>query len=528
LTDPDSQRDPDWNLLPEHPAAFFGLKGGFGREDLKRAYVGLVRRFKPERDPDSFRRIRNAYESLLPWAGSWEPEEGVDFEGAGEPAPGDDSDSLLGELRAAGPEPLRRRLESAPGRSASGELALLLLRDAEDRFSDRRFSEALLDAVALHPEDDGLKALLGTWLRTAVPAGALPLLLRRAFRVLPPDAYVEITREPWRRYFTEGPAKEAQQLWEDLAGAPGHAHPDRAAYFRTEVLRSAAARADPAWVRDQLHLLAEESVVTGGFDGEIDLLEAVLDYREWAPRTLGDSKTARTLRALVAARCEGGLEEADDRFHAAMASLAADPDRVLADLPFFTREAGARLRILELLAGERDSGEIALDPAKEAEDHGWLIVDQFLAIDGQGASRWYRFLEGLRSFGVGSLRVLVFMGGILILLATFTSDRARPTVASILSYGIGTLLVLAPTLGFLLPAVRGFMESRTSVRRSRHYRTVWRPSLAAFLRTYHVHPNIFPSVCARRPEGARWAPLARQASLDPALRILWLAHRFAG
>src|SRR5205807_3335279 len=56
--------DPDWSLLPHAPVRFFGLNAGFDRRELKRSYNQLIRRFKPERFPQEFQRIRAAYEQL--------------------------------------------------------------------------------------------------------------------------------------------------------------------------------------------------------------------------------------------------------------------------------------------------------------------------------------------------------------------------------------------------------------------------------------------------------------------------------
>ena len=40
------------------------LEPGASPKDIKRAYFKLVRKFTPEKDPEKFRRIREAYEKL--------------------------------------------------------------------------------------------------------------------------------------------------------------------------------------------------------------------------------------------------------------------------------------------------------------------------------------------------------------------------------------------------------------------------------------------------------------------------------
>lgn len=56
--------EPDWDLLPDQPQAFFELEDGHSRTDLKRAYTRWIKRFKPERYPQEFQRIRSAFEFL--------------------------------------------------------------------------------------------------------------------------------------------------------------------------------------------------------------------------------------------------------------------------------------------------------------------------------------------------------------------------------------------------------------------------------------------------------------------------------
>jgi hypothetical protein len=49
---------------PNDPYALLGVERQVDRQELRRAYVRLIRRFKPEHFPEQFRRIRDAYESI--------------------------------------------------------------------------------------------------------------------------------------------------------------------------------------------------------------------------------------------------------------------------------------------------------------------------------------------------------------------------------------------------------------------------------------------------------------------------------
>jgi|GEM_PF-4505633 len=51
-------------MLISEARSVLGLGGGESTEEIRRAYLRAVRRHPPERDPDGFRRVREAYETL--------------------------------------------------------------------------------------------------------------------------------------------------------------------------------------------------------------------------------------------------------------------------------------------------------------------------------------------------------------------------------------------------------------------------------------------------------------------------------
>jgi len=48
----------------ENPYVVLGISRNASPEDVKKAYFNLVRKHSPERDPEGFKRIRLAYDSL--------------------------------------------------------------------------------------------------------------------------------------------------------------------------------------------------------------------------------------------------------------------------------------------------------------------------------------------------------------------------------------------------------------------------------------------------------------------------------
>ena len=52
------------NGSPSNPYVVLGLKAGASSEEVRRAYLMLVRQYPPDRDPDKFRQIHDAYQAL--------------------------------------------------------------------------------------------------------------------------------------------------------------------------------------------------------------------------------------------------------------------------------------------------------------------------------------------------------------------------------------------------------------------------------------------------------------------------------
>jgi hypothetical protein len=88
---------------PRDPFVLFGVTHTVSQRDLRRVYARLIREYKPERSPEQFRRIREAYETLQQYA-AWnetradgheaEPVQVKGSESQSKPAPGENLPDL--------------------------------------------------------------------------------------------------------------------------------------------------------------------------------------------------------------------------------------------------------------------------------------------------------------------------------------------------------------------------------------------------------------------------------------------------
>lgn len=73
----------DLNRWPKDPYKLLGVSPGVHPKELRRVYTRLIRAYKPEQQPDQFRRIREAYELIMRQVEFWHSVHGP----SGEPEP---------------------------------------------------------------------------------------------------------------------------------------------------------------------------------------------------------------------------------------------------------------------------------------------------------------------------------------------------------------------------------------------------------------------------------------------------------
>lgn len=197
---------PDWSALPDRAREFFGLPEDFDATALKRAYTALVRRFKPERHPEEFQRIRAAYERL----------EGELRYGSPRPAP---AVRAMAEFAAAPPQTTTpaellvklgadgalRHLRAALVRTPREWCALALLEDELGDGFDRACA-VLVDGLQATRGALEVANLLEGFLREAAHSPGCDELLQRLAECAdqsgedagyPPELYWQLTHRVW-------------------------------------------------------------------------------------------------------------------------------------------------------------------------------------------------------------------------------------------------------------------------------------------------------------------------------------------
>lgn len=222
-----SEPEPQWERLPHDPAGFFGLIDPIDRRDLKRAYNKLLRRFKPEKAPAEFQKIRAAYEALderLRYGDTVGPvmqapqdwREGTTADPESAEARSDRPAKFTDRTPIPRPKPIEQRLETESPHALYRELgtkedknpyeyyALALLSDLVERDKPLRFAEWLLSGLKAHPSEGALWRLLHEYLRGPLPKGCEPKLLQAIASVARDDSFYPLTEPLWLRFLRGG------------------------------------------------------------------------------------------------------------------------------------------------------------------------------------------------------------------------------------------------------------------------------------------------------------------------------------
>ncbi|WP_153558031.1 J domain-containing protein [Roseimaritima sediminicola] len=334
---PNPPAEPAWQRLPHDPLGFFDLSAEDDIRSLKRAYNRLLRRYKPEKFPAEFQRIREAYEQL-----SEQMRYGVsdsasaaasirrdhsrsEAEAFALPtnAPADASEHLDGERDLLEQIPQdeeslvqwQARLLNKDRRSPRDDLALAVLSDilpaSPSRDADQRsFIDWVLESLDRHRDEPGFCELLREYLAGDLEGEERSRLLIKAAGVLSPNRFYLLTERAWDRLLQQLPFEQFKHTLASCQTTQGLATTDRLVFY-VHLLRRAVWKADEDWIED-IRAELEDSYfqLPRWTQHEMECLDALITYQRTRSRFAELSETAKKIdQAIVtfysAAESEG-------------------------------------------------------------------------------------------------------------------------------------------------------------------------------------------------------------------------------
>ena len=327
---PDGAAGPDWSLLPYRAREFFGLETEFDRKQLKRAYSKLIRKFKPEKFPNEFQRIRAAFEQLenelrygkSPLSTAMPIEEYV-WQTEADPKPAATPDDPKPPKRAPddsasrkrAPDPViqpasptvRERLQSEQPAKVYKEIAAKQTKSPYEYFAlatladvvtqdETMYFKWLLTGLKEHKDDPGLFQLLQQFFRRDHKTEMLQSLLVTASKVVSHDGFYFLTEKSWCKLLNQINFAKFKQL---LARCEMNLNDHRNRWqvvFYSELLRAAIWIADPGWLNEKFKILE------GDFQNanqDFELLDLLKEYHVQRSELVGDCSVRRQIDGAI-------------------------------------------------------------------------------------------------------------------------------------------------------------------------------------------------------------------------------------
>lgn len=289
--------EPDWSHLPHDPVAFFELKSGYDRRDLKRAYNRLLRIYKPEKHPQEFQKLRAAYEQLdngLRYGESVTQQATVaSYDWTTEAHKAEDDSDSQQRVQAPRVVPLSERVQVESASAIYAELserehrtpydyfAMAILSDALPNPRSSRFVQALLAGLQQYPNEQGLYALLYQHFREKLPLKVIPGLLKATAKVVRTDRFYALTESLWDVVIREVSFSQFQKLLEECERSLRVFKPGAKLAFYMHILKPAIWKANSKWL-DQTFAFIDENgdQIAFWMEFEVEILYRLRAYVE--------------------------------------------------------------------------------------------------------------------------------------------------------------------------------------------------------------------------------------------------------
>jgi len=521
MTNPDPS--PKWNLLPHSPQEFFGLSDEFDRKDLKRSYNCLIRIYKPEKFPQEFQRIREAYEQLdnqlrygvrffqgIETSDSYEwrteslldeQEEGLPRDNKGSSAPQPPESER--PRRHAGRLPLHERIQcelpadvyrslaKKEDKTAYDYYALALMSDIVHRKDGLQFARWILAGVKAYPEEQGLNSLLYEYYRGPIQDSVIPNLLVVSSQILAKDRFFSMTESLWFDMLRVHSFQKFRATLEQCEANLQGIDIDGQLAFLIEILKAAIWKADDEWTEKTMTLIDENfEHIPFHLQYDVDILEHLKKYMDQRDAFLTEHPLRQKIdRAMESYFSENQLA-GDQSVLECHVEIAQNPASLLEAFPHGDGECGP-LFLVWTTINEDVAERYVVSPKEEQDPSIWAlqVLSLLQRIDAVTNSsplgiRWsvvssvYFVTIGIVYFSAVLLLTVLLM----VLTFSIASDVVIPSI------------LLVSIVGGLWAANRlhervlfKYWNRYSKKKLAQFYRTLWRQEILAFMERSHLN-----------------------------------------
>jgi hypothetical protein len=514
--------EPAWHLLPENPAAFFGLEGGFDRKELKRRYNALLRRFKPEKFPEEFQKLRAAFESLdtqlrygqqirqIPkrqydWQATESSKaETVDVSARGRDKVGSATPnleasntrqktglplSIVQRLDEERPIDIYKDLEKRPRKSPYEFFALAVLADVVAPQDPLLFCKWLLTGLKSHSHDPALGSLLHCYFQSLSDEAAIPKILTAVSKIVVDDRFYFFTEPLWDRLLAAWPFEKFVAFLKNCeSNLSDHRVHGKVAFY-LHILRPALWKAPTAWLEEVFAFLNQsQEFISGNLEFDLELNYRLFQYQQNRKKFLNGHPIREEIDRAIQLYCTADEFEAERAIVACQTRLATDAEGVLdafpASLSGESPEITAWVWICEEVSQRLDLPNANPDSTRVGES----LYAMMLEIDSDESNNHWVLCALFQRFAHGAATVFAFAWPFLFIDPFFPEWAILTFINVFLAMGS----VLAYWLWLRKFTVTRMLDNYRIGLATRRYRRAWRPRIVRYFAASHAP---FSQVC---------------------------------
>jgi len=556
----DSPDQPSWDLLPNDPVGFFSLGESFDRKDLKRAYNRLLRRFKPEKHPAEFQRIRAAYEELdedlryhggqtrqrVPVPKDWKTEEFGESTDPAEGAEKPPAASLVDRLKTESPAAIFAELKVKPDKTPYDFYTLALLSDVVEKTATG-FGGWLIKGVAAHPSEGALKQLLHEYFRSPTAGNQAGRVLLKLLPALAKaertDSFYPLTEPAWQVVLRECSFEEFSAAFEQCEAELRDSHIVGRMAFLIQILKSAMWRdddeTDQSWSARQFAFIEENfEAIPPWLEWDVDLLGLAREYLAVRSQFAAGSPLRGQMDAALRDYFSEAQEVGDRSVLACQMEILNNSDALLEEFPIEGADLFSQFYPLWAWATHDVAERQSIEQQTEVNENVW--ASRADALLGRLEKACNNSWTGIKWSACLALRILGI--GVALLLSAILTILVTLSVGNLISFGFGdaypalqgVLLVLAivgaaiASLYYIKPILdQKIWFPLNGKFATKCYRDIWRREIFDFQKRSHVPDQFFRAVFthfAGKSATATWVNEFVQQDYAPAL--LASAQRF--
>lgn len=304
------ENDLDWNAFPDDLQKFFGLEDSYDQKTLKRCYNKFIKKYKPEKHPEEFKKIRAAYEELNNYFRYFGEEIEMPVHHMS-PTECYDEENEVFDLKsfqfshADNPRETYDSIIDLEVKTPQHYYLLALLSDSFEKDNPIAFLEWLLRGIKAYPGEPCFNNLIYEYCHASHPSSLKPLILKKIASEIDCAHFYFYAEKMCLALSEELLIEDFIALIDELEKTFSDDSPDARVSFYIKLLRKLIFKATEQWIEEKVEFIESQYEHISPFEeGSLFFLESLLRYKKIRAKFLKTFPLSRDVDNLIVDFCE--------------------------------------------------------------------------------------------------------------------------------------------------------------------------------------------------------------------------------